>query len=267
MAFLRIGCRNRRLEAQDRLRHHGRLRRGTAFTSTRFAIAEPKGPFGYTYKWWDKNRPGTLPSTGLGEELKKYEAAKKSLGSSPQLRNYFQAKSALAEVEKVRAKAVKKCGPLHKAIKKILEAAPDDDEAGELKAAFQPTLEKLVDEYERESQKLLKSISTRADNVAQAIESYEAGKASPAELKLLAWFKRNDFATVMPRMNNAVLHEELQKSLRVLEKDFPDLVARYRKTMAESREEISAQRAAYGNLVKDLKDNPAIDVSKVQLDQ
>jgi hypothetical protein len=223
--------------------------------------------FEYTHKWWDKNRPATLPSTGLGAELKKYEAAKERFESEPRCVLYFRAKAALAEVEKVRAKAIKKCGLPHKAIKKILEAASMDDELDDLKATYTPAFEALIEGFETETTKLLTSLNTRIDNLSKALDQYEQGNPSSVELKLLKWFKTQPFDVVKPRVNKEDLHKEIQAALRPLTVDFPELGRRYSEVFAESRDEISARQKVLSDMIKELKSNDAIDLSNVVLDQ
>ena len=84
--------------------------------------------FVYTYASWDHLRPGTMPKTGLGEALKKYETAKGNCERSKFncTDHYQDATRALSAVETIRAKIVKdyKKNIVFKAAVTALDAAP-----------------------------------------------------------------------------------------------------------------------------------------------
>lgn len=80
--------------------------------------AKVKGAFEYSYAWWDKKRPVTLPSTGLGKALKDYEKAAEQFASKCNVVTFKAAMKAFQEVSVVREKAIKKCGSTYKNTKK-----------------------------------------------------------------------------------------------------------------------------------------------------
>jgi hypothetical protein len=55
-----------------------------------------------SYTWWDKGRPPTMKSTGLGAALKDYERAKKQT-------NHLAALKALTEVDAARRRGIALC--------------------------------------------------------------------------------------------------------------------------------------------------------------
>lgn len=86
----------------------------------------------YTYEGWKKVRPLLLKSTGLGDVLKKYEAAKKELAKAEMgtiLELFDKAYKAFEEVEKNRTEAIKSCGSTFAEAKKYLEQAKPEQEA------------------------------------------------------------------------------------------------------------------------------------------
>jgi hypothetical protein len=71
--------------------------------------------------WWDANRPEAMTSTGLGQALRRYEAAKADLTTS--VNKLAAANSALQAVDAARLAAIGKCaGPLFPDAKVVLTA-------------------------------------------------------------------------------------------------------------------------------------------------
>lgn len=211
-------------------------------------MAEPKGPFEYKYKWWDKNRPGTLPSTGLGAALKDYEAAQKKLDSSDGLAPYYAAKAALNEAEKAREKAVKKCGVLHKPIKKILEAADADQEAAALIEAFEPTLDKMVSRVESRAVEVKRSIEGSKKTADEYLDNLDDPKVLESVEKLLRSVKESSF----PIKGTSDLGSDypgLLNGRAMLKRDFPDLTKRIDKVKDQVDEAMST-RSEYLKLLK-----------------
>ena len=100
-----------------------------------------------TLAWWDKNRPKTLPSTGFGDSLKKYEAALKAFeagtkpGASANVKElHDKLDKALEAVKAGAADATRKCNKtLHKDAIKVLGLVTTKTIPGEKKridAAF-----------------------------------------------------------------------------------------------------------------------------------
>jgi hypothetical protein len=100
-----------------------------------------------TLAWWDKNRPKTLPSTGFGDSLKKYEAALKAFeagtkpGASANVKElHDKLDKALDAVTAGAADATRKCNKtLHKDAIKVLGLVTTKTIPGEKKridAAF-----------------------------------------------------------------------------------------------------------------------------------
>jgi hypothetical protein len=218
-----------------------------------FTMADPKGPFVYTYKWWDKNRPGTLPSTGLGEELKKYETARNAFENNHEIATYLAAKAALTKVEEAREKAIRKCGSLHKAIKRILEAADGNDELHGLKELLRKPLKELADKILAKMRDGAEVMEKRATTIGRALEDVRNKKASPDQMQMLKIFARSD-AHVL-RIGYGELtdrKESLDRAAGVLARDFPE-IAEYQRESRELRDLIDQHTRDYLGMQGDAK--------------
>ena len=154
-----------------------------------------------TFTWWDKNKPSTLPATGLGKALKAYEAAKKNINDKCTVEVLREAREKLYEVNETATAAIKKCNKtLHKETIEALErfdgvvkqeAKPLIDDIGTLELELL-TLQKLSDKFLPVATKAKKEFDAIAMGVESDVKKAEAGDGTPKAVS--RWIKLADAA-------------------------------------------------------------------------
>jgi hypothetical protein len=211
----------------------------------------PKGPFPYTYQWWDKSRPTVLPSTGLGAALKTYQAAKKTLGDRPLVKNYFAATAALAKVEELREKVIRKLGLPDKPLKKILEDADGAAERRELVALAEDKFERVAEKAEADLRTMLERNKNSIARCQERLEALEKG-ADPVQVKLAAEKiigEGTSTGTSFSSLGDE--YEDMERAKNVLPKDFP-ILGPLLGEAAGLKTKIQAERATFLGLLREL---------------
>jgi hypothetical protein len=178
-------------------------------------------------------------------------AAKKKLGDRPRVQNYLDAIEALAEVEKLREKVIRKLGLPDKPLKKILEDADGAAQRRELIALAKDTFERGAEKAEADLRTMLERCKNSIAVCEEQVEALEKG-ADPGQVKFAVEKiigEGTSTGTSFSSLGDEF--EAMERSKIALSTDFPVLGPLLGETTG-LKAKILTERKRFLNLLKDL---------------
>lgn len=214
--------------------------------------------FDYTYKAWDKLRPALLPSTGLGEVLKKYEKEKAKLIDSPLVYRFLDTMTTLNAVEKIRAEAITACGKMFKDTKKELEAADHQGELDALTTAIKDYLVAGLKDASTEIKNLSELIQGKNTFAEGLLKVYKAGKATEELHKKAMKFVHDEGDSAVPGISDlSPAVDGIREKKAVLKRYLPEVVDAYETIVGDKLTKVQSLRK---DLLENLKElTPLVD--------